>query len=92
MAEIALALGFVFAVADDVLALSVAAMKDLDDHDQSLPNGAEQQPSTNHYLGDMDLVWELPTTYLILITYRVALSEKIVQNSGRLSVGRNNPK
>ena len=39
VAAVALAGGFVFAVADDVLALAVGAVKDLDDHARSLPHG-----------------------------------------------------
>ena len=39
VAAVALAAGFVFAVADDVLALAVGAVKDLDDHARSLPSG-----------------------------------------------------
>ncbi len=50
MAEGALPLRFVFAVADDILALAVAAVKDLDHHDQRLPSPNQRQPGTNQYL------------------------------------------
>jgi len=54
MAEVTLSFGFVFAMftfamPDDVLALAVAAMKDLDDHARSSPVEAKQQPLVDHY-------------------------------------------